>query len=325
MQIGILKDFDDDEARLAAVLSVNKTARLVRIDVAWKLFLPAQFGPPADLPQGKVAPLLPLVAYLHDEMARRVDALGRGIEPDWMLWAAPALTPAAEEFLVRQASYASAHVVVVPWSPSPETLWQRLSASEERWTAPIFDLLANADARSPAIAAMQRQNRGMVETFFAALGAQSQLLTRVEEIPPGHASARLHNHSSVEEIYIILKGSGTLRTGSHSVPLSAGQLITKPAGIGFATQILNTSDEPLFVFDLEARRMTEQPDVIANPDHGEVVLTGRGLHHLTAQATLGSTEDWIRHYNEGYIRRSDGSYEPIELPGMPKRNHSEVE
>ncbi|MGH9748580.1 MAG: cupin domain-containing protein [Candidatus Polarisedimenticolia bacterium] len=53
---------------------------------------------------------------------------------------------------------------------------------------------------------------------------------RLYRLAPGRQATRLHRHHLQEEMYLILKGSGTLRHANREVPVTTGDFILYRAG-----------------------------------------------------------------------------------------------
>jgi uncharacterized cupin superfamily protein len=68
---------------------------------------------------------------------------------------------------------------------------------------------------------------------------------RLYRLAPGKQATRLHRHHHQEEMFLILKGSGTLRHGERNVPVKAGDFILYTAGDPVAHTFVNTSQETL--------------------------------------------------------------------------------
>jgi uncharacterized cupin superfamily protein len=68
---------------------------------------------------------------------------------------------------------------------------------------------------------------------------------RLYRLAPGRQATRLHRHHLQEEMYLILKGSGTLRHGDREVPVKTGDFILYRAGDPAPHTFLNTGSEPL--------------------------------------------------------------------------------
>src|SRR5216117_4299341 len=63
-----------------------------------------------------------------------------------------------------------------------------------------------------------RKDDDKYQRFFMPLLGPGRAFFRVEEISNGQSAARYHSHSEVDEYYLILDGSGTLRYHDKDVP-----------------------------------------------------------------------------------------------------------
>lgn len=95
----------------------------------------------------------------------------------------------------------------------------------------------------------------------------NQLHVSFMTIPPGKSAFPYHWHEGITEAFVILSGSGVVRTSNGEHPVGPGQVIVFPPGPAGAHRITNTSpDEPLRYVDLDT---TSNPDVIHYPDSGK--------------------------------------------------------
>lgn len=101
----------------------------------------------------------------------------------------------------------------------------------------------------------------------SALGAR-RLGYGLTELPPGKAAWPFHTHHSVEEMFLVLAGEGSLRWGDETHAIRDGDCICAPAG-GPAHQIINTSDAPLRFLSVSSIAPT---DVVDFPDSGKVMV-----------------------------------------------------
>ncbi|MBK6591791.1 MAG: cupin domain-containing protein [Burkholderiales bacterium] len=101
-------------------------------------------------------------------------------------------------------------------------------------------------------------------------------------MPPGKAAFPYHAHSSMEEMCIVLAGSGTLRQDDVTYAIKEGDVIA--SGIGKAHQIVNTG-----VVDLRYLVISnnEKVDVVVYPDSKKTLAVsetlGPVLFHMTKQ------------------------------------------
>lgn len=109
-------------------------------------------------------------------------------------------------------------------------------------------------------------------------------------VPPGRRSCPFHSHRAEEEMFFIVKGRGTLRYGSESRAVRAGDFIFCPTGgPETAHQIVNDSDAPLAYISVSTMMPAE---VCEYPDSKKIGAFGEGgLRHMTP---AGSAVDyWV--------------------------------
>jgi uncharacterized cupin superfamily protein len=87
------------------------------------------------------------------------------------------------------------------------------------------------------------------------------------EVAPGRTAFPRHAHMANEEAAYVLEGEGTLRLGDASVPVRAGDYITKLAGPDHAHQLVNTGSVPLRYLCLSTKITTE---IVTYPDSKKV-------------------------------------------------------
>ena len=94
---------------------------------------------------------------------------------------------------------------------------------------------------------------------------------RREVIPPGKQSAPRHAHMAEEEIFVVLRGRGTLLRGEARVAVEAGDVAAFPAGTGVAHAFVADLDEELEFLSIGERKDNE---VVYYPDSGKVLVGG---------------------------------------------------
>jgi uncharacterized cupin superfamily protein len=99
-------------------------------------------------------------------------------------------------------------------------------------------------------------------------------------VPPGKRSCPFHSHSGEEEMFFIVKGTGTLRYGAETRKIRAGDFICCPTGgPETAHQIINDSDADLAYISVSTMRDAE---VCEYPDSKKIGAFGVGkLRHMT--------------------------------------------
>ncbi|MHA1547981.1 MAG: cupin domain-containing protein [Alphaproteobacteria bacterium] len=120
---------------------------------------------------------------------------------------------------------------------------------------------------------------GNGEGFQAKLGrigerigaeALGCMLTIVE---PGKKAFPYHVHHAMEEMFVLLEGTGEYRFGAERYPIRAGDVLAAPAGgPEVAHQIINTGDVPLKYLGLSTKTRTE---VVEYPDSKKFAVNSR--------------------------------------------------
>jgi uncharacterized cupin superfamily protein len=101
-------------------------------------------------------------------------------------------------------------------------------------------------------------------------------------VPPGKRSCPFHSHRAEEEMFFILKGTGTLRLGTETRKIRAGDVICCPTGgPESAHQIINDSDADLAYLSVSTKMAAE---VCEYPDSQKVGAYGGDLRHFTRVA-----------------------------------------
>lgn len=113
------------------------------------------------------------------------------------------------------------------------------------------------------------------------LGAAS-LGYSYDVVPPGKRSCPFHSHRGEEEMFFIVKGEGTLRYGSETRKIRAGDVVSCPTGgPETAHQIVNDSQSDLAYLSISTMLPAE---VCEYPDSGKVGAFGGGVRHMTRGA-----------------------------------------
>jgi len=279
----------------------------IRTDLAWELF----FGSKSSLPEGHGARLIPFTNWLWDELGRKAGFLNKNASKELTL-AIPVLGQDGLDFLVRIASFWADEVHVRKGGVVSENLWKK----------PVVNLFDDKTLDGSEKALVRKDNtEDSYQRFLMPLLGPGRAFFRVETIRNGESPARFHSHSHVDEYYLILDGSGTLRYHDKEVLVKRGDLIGKPAGPDAASQLIADRGEPLRLLDMEIwhDRAQLSKDLVRNPDHNEMFIRGPGWSGLVPAEAFQSSEDLWRHYNEGYRRTTlDGVWVPSKLRGHKK-------
>ncbi len=127
---------------------------------------------------------------------------------------------------------------------------------------------------------------GKFAAAFARVGARlgaRDLGYSYDVVPPGKRSCPFHSHRGEEEMFFIVRGEGTLRYGSETRKVRAGDFICCPTGgPQTAHQIINDSGAELAYISVSTMMPAE---VCEYPDSGKIGAFGAGagrLRHMTA-------------------------------------------
>lgn len=111
----------------------------------------------------------------------------------------------------------------------------------------------------------------MMTQLLGREGGSHRLYANIDKVLPGGKSCKFHFHSLQEEFFLVLSGSGKLRTNEGTVGIKAGDFFCKPAGRKIAHQFINDSSEVLEILDVG---IPDPHDVIEYPDEGIVYKKG---------------------------------------------------
>lgn len=279
--------------------------RAIRVDLAWELF----FESKSSIPEGHGARLIPFTNWLWDELGKRAGNLNRNSKGELTL-AIPALDEQALDFLLRISSFWAEEVHVKKGGALSENLWRR----------PVVNVFDDDMLDGAERTLTMKDDAGSVDRFFMPLLGPGRSFFRVEVIQPGESAARYHSHSGVDEYYLILEGSGTLRYNDKDVAVKRGDLIGKPTGPDATSQLIADRGEALRILDMEVwhERPYYSKDMILNPDFNEIIMRGPGWGALFPAEALATSDDFRKHYDEGYKRTRDGGWTPSKARGHKK-------
>src|SRR5689334_10534873 len=243
----------------------------VRVDLAWTLF----FEKPT-IPEGHGGRLIPFTNWFWDELGRKAGNLNRNSRDELTL-TIPSLSEQAMDFVLRLASFWAGEVYVKKNGVLSENLWRKPVIN-------VFDdTRLDGSERS-----LTRKRESYYTRFLMPLFGPGRTAFRVEVIENGESSARLHSHSEVDEYYLILEGSGTLRFNDKELTVKRGDLIGKPTGPDDASQLIADKGETLRILDMEVwhDRPDNSKDLIHTPDFNEIFMRGRGWGALVPAEAL---------------------------------------
>jgi len=103
-------------------------------------------------------------------------------------------------------------------------------------------------------------------TVSSPQATDGKLFVTFYTLMPGKTNYPYHFHSSMEEVYYIISGAGTLKTPSGDKEVSEGDVIVFPANANGAHQLTNTSNDVLVYLDIDTASSAE---VVFFPDKGD--------------------------------------------------------
>jgi len=275
----------------------------MRVDLAWTLF----FEKPT-IPEGHGGRLIPFTNWLWDELGKKAGNLNRNSSSELTL-TIPSLSEQGMDFLLRLASFWSNEIYLKKDGVLSENLWRK----------PVINVFDDSKLDGSE-RSLTRKREGYYTRFLMPLLGPGRTAFRVEVIENGESSARLHSHSEVDEYYLILEGSGTLRFNDKEIAVHRGDLIGKPTGPDGASQLIADLGDPLRILDMEVwhDRPDNSKDVIHNPDFNEIFMRGRGWGALVPADALFNPSDFGHYYNESYKRTKDGGWVSSKARGHKK-------
>jgi len=109
-------------------------------------------------------------------------------------------------------------------------------------------------------------------------GEHHQCIISVYEIPPGKSAYPYHYHTSNEEAFYILSGTGSLKTPYGEMKVTAGDFIFFPAGEKGAHRLTNISQtDKLIYLDFDT---SNEIDVAFYPDSGKIGVWGKNINQV---------------------------------------------
>jgi uncharacterized cupin superfamily protein len=286
------------------ILEEGATDRALRVDLAWPVF----FESKSDIPEGHGARLIPFTNWLWDEIGKRAGNLNKNAKTELTL-AIPPLSMEALDFLLRLCSFWSDELYMKKGGTLSENLWRKPVVN-------VFDdsALDGAEAR------LVSKDEDTYQRFFMPLLGPGRAFFRVEVIKNGESAARFHSHSDVDEYYLILDGSGTLRYNGKELQVKKGDLVGKPTGPDATSQLIADKGEALRILDMEVwhDRPYYSKDLMLHTDFNELILRGPGWGAIVPRESMITSEDFRSHYGDGYRRNKDGGWVPSKHRGHKK-------
>lgn len=296
-------------------------SQILRFDLAWEMY----FGREYTYRDGRQYLQLPagnprttsrmLLRWMKSVCVNFLNIVDRNLnrEQDPLLVLLPPCTPEVRELIYRHLSFYTEDLKGIEvWDGIRDPF---LEAGTDVWIPPVVQT-ANP---TELLRHQSKQNEGEQTYIFQTVLGIENVYMQKYTLQPGAVNSRLHTHSDVDEIYLVLEGTCTFQIGSRDVIVRQGDFVTKPKGIGLATQVYNHSEQLVTILDFEIWGDPEGTDLAFYPDHAEVLVRGRGFIHGVPLDAFDLEEDLQKFYDAGYRRQRDGSVVPKEMRGVPVR------
>ncbi len=108
--------------------------------------------------------------------------------------------------------------------------------------------------------------------FVGKAAGAKELGASVHVLLPGSTGFHLHAHYGMEELFVVLSGRPTLRTGSGDEELAPGDVVSMPRGIDGLHTFTNPTDEPARVLAISTMPV---PEVVLYPEIGKFGVATR--------------------------------------------------
>jgi uncharacterized cupin superfamily protein len=108
--------------------------------------------------------------------------------------------------------------------------------------------------------------------FVGKSAGAKQLGASVHELLPGSTGFNFHAHYGMEELFVVLSGRPTLRTGDGEEELAPGDVVSMPPGIDGLHTFTNPTDELARVLAISTLPV---PEVVLYPEIGKFGVATR--------------------------------------------------
>lgn len=120
---------------------------------------------------------------------------------------------------------------------------------------------------------MERAEMGVRGRMLAPAVGAKELGASVYELAPGASGFNLHAHYGNEELFVVLRGTPTMRTSSEDEEqLSPGDVVACTRGRDGMHALVNRSDEPALVLAVST---ANSPDVVIYPETDTIGVATR--------------------------------------------------
>jgi uncharacterized cupin superfamily protein len=119
---------------------------------------------------------------------------------------------------------------------------------------------------------MQAEKMKINGRFVGKAAGAKELGMSVYDLLPGSTGFNLHAHYGMEELFVVLSGRPTLRTGSGEEVLAPGDVVSMPRGMDGLHTFTNPTDEHARVLAISTLPV---PEVVVYPEIGKVGVVTR--------------------------------------------------
>ncbi len=141
---------------------------------------------------------------------------------------------------------------------------------------------------------MEREEMGVRGSRLGPAVGARELGASVYELAPGASGFNLHAHYGNEELFVVLRGTPSLRTADGEEELAPGEVVACPRGREGMHTLVNRSAEPALVLAVST---ANSPDVVIYPETDTV---GVATRHPFAPVPEGGDEGIV-----GAFRKDD--------------------
>jgi len=108
--------------------------------------------------------------------------------------------------------------------------------------------------------------------FVGKAAGAKELGMSVHELLPGSTGFNLHAHYGMEELFVVLTGTPTLRGAGSEEELQPGDVVSCPRGLDGLHTFTNPTDEPARVLAISTVAI---PEVVLYPELGKFAVATR--------------------------------------------------
>ena len=138
-----------------------------------------------------------------------------------------------------------------------------------------------------------QDSAGLTTLELSKMVGSQAIYVNLDTVPKGAYSTKYHSHSTQEEFFYVLAGSGILLLNGEESIVSQGDFLGKPAGQGIAHTFFNPNEEPLLILDC-GNAVTE--DTCYYPNEDVYLNKSNGKAH--AYRIDGTLPNWDSNPNQ---------------------------